>query len=61
MLAISTDAHSQAQLDQMRFGLGQARRAWCEPRHLLNCLPLDRLLAWVARKRSGGAGRPRRG
>ena len=51
MLAISTDTHSLDQLDQMAFGLGVARRAWLEPRHLLNCLPLAQLLQWVARKR----------
>ena len=50
-LAISTDSHSLDQLDQMAFGLGVARRAWLEPRHLLNCLSLEQLLTWIARKR----------
>ncbi|MBI4342099.1 MAG: DNA polymerase/3'-5' exonuclease PolX [Candidatus Omnitrophica bacterium] len=52
MLAVSTDSHSLDQLDQMVFGLGVARRAWVEPAQLLNCLTLDRLLKWVARKRA---------
>jgi len=51
MLTISTDTHSLDQLDQMVFGLGVARRAWLEPRHLLNGLPLPELLQWIARKR----------
>ena len=51
MLAISTDSHSLDQLGQMAIGLGVARRAWAEPRHLLNCLSLDQLLRWIARKR----------
>ena len=51
MLAVSTDSHSLDQLEQMTFGLGVARRAWVEPEGLLNCLPLTRLQAWVARKR----------
>src|SRR3989338_8520211 len=51
MLAISTDSHSLDQLDQMTFGLGVARRAWMEPRHLLNCLSLPQLSAWIARDR----------
>jgi len=51
-LAISTDSHSVDQLDQMVFGLGVARRAWLEPNDLLNCLSLNQLLAWIARKRS---------
>lgn len=51
MLAISTDSHSLDQLDQLTFGLGVARRAWVEPRRLLNCCSLSQLLAWIARKR----------
>jgi len=44
-LAIGTDAHSIAHLDFMRFGVGVARRAWCEPQHILNTSPLTELLA----------------
>ena len=50
-LAIGTDAHSVAHLDLMRFGIGVARRAWCEPRHILNTLPPEELLAVLNRKR----------
>ena len=48
-LAISTDAHSIAHLGFMRFGVGVARRAWCEPHHILNTLPLAELLAVLNR------------
>lgn len=51
MLAISTDSHYLDQLNHIAFGLGIARRAWVEPRQLLNCASLTQLLAWVARKR----------
>jgi DNA polymerase (family 10) len=51
MLAISTDSHSLDQLGQMAIGLGAARRAWLQPRDLLNCLALPKLLAWIGRKR----------
>lgn len=51
MLAISTDSHSADQLEQVVYGVGVARRAWLERRHLLNCLPHKQLLAWIARKR----------
>ena len=44
-LAMGTDAHSIAHLGLMRFGVGIARRAWCEPQHILNTLPLAELLA----------------
>ena len=43
-LAIGTDAHSIAHLGLMRFGVGVARRAWSEPQHILNTLPLEELL-----------------
>jgi DNA polymerase (family 10) len=39
-LVISTDAHRVEELHFMRYGVDQARRAWCEPRHILNTLPL---------------------
>ncbi|MFB0556556.1 MAG: DNA polymerase/3'-5' exonuclease PolX [Dehalococcoidia bacterium] len=45
-LAIETDAHSIAHLGFMRFGVSVARRAWCEPQHILNTLPLEELLAF---------------
>jgi DNA polymerase (family 10) len=35
-IAISTDAHSVADLDYLRFGIGQARRGWLEPEDVLN-------------------------
>ncbi len=35
-LAISTDAHSEDNLNYMRFGVAQARRAWLEPKDVLN-------------------------
>jgi DNA polymerase (family 10) len=44
-LVIGTDAHSVAHMDFMRFGVGVARRAWCEPQHILNTMSLTELLA----------------
>ena len=35
-VAISTDAHSVANLDLMRFGIDQGRRGWLEPDDVLN-------------------------
>ncbi len=35
-VAVSTDAHTQSDLDFMRFGVGQARRGWLEPADVLN-------------------------
>jgi len=50
-LIIGTDTHSIAHLGFMRFGVGIARRAWCEPQHILNTLPLEELLALLNKRR----------
>lgn len=42
-LVINTDAHQRAQLDFMRFGIGTARRGWCEAKDVLNALPLEKV------------------
>jgi len=52
ILSIDSDAHRTEELAYVRWGVDQARRAWVEPRHVLNALPLDELLAWVAEKAS---------
>jgi DNA polymerase (family 10) len=52
VLSIDSDAHRTEELHYVRWGVDQARRAWVEPRHVLNTRPLDELLAWVAGKPS---------
>ena len=42
-IAISTDAHSMQELDLVRYGLDQARRAGMDVGSTLNCLPWDEL------------------
>ncbi len=49
-LTIDSDAHKTAELDYVRWGVDQARRAWVEPTAVLNTRPRDDLLAWVAGK-----------
>lgn len=46
-VVISTDAHSIRHLDWMRYGVEQARRAWLEPRHVLNCRPVDEVVQFL--------------
>jgi DNA polymerase (family 10) len=46
-VVISTDAHQERELDFMRYGVEQARRAWLEPGHVLNTLPLKRFLSAI--------------
>jgi len=43
-VAINTDAHDRRRLDEMVYGVSVARRAWLEPSHVLNTLPLPDLL-----------------
>ncbi len=52
LLAIDSDAHRTEELAYVRWGVDQARRAWVEPRHVLNARGRDELLAWVAAKPS---------
>lgn len=51
-LVISTDAHTTEALNNTRFGVGVARRAWCEPRHILNTLPFDIFLEYLKTPKS---------
>jgi DNA polymerase (family 10) len=44
-IVVDTDSHRTTQLDNMRFGLLQLRRAWLTPSDVLNTLPLKKLLS----------------
>ncbi len=44
-VCISTDAHSLADFDKMRFGVKQLRRAWLTAQDVLNTLPVGEFLA----------------
>lgn len=46
-LAISTDAHNRYQLSYMEYGVAIARRAWLEPKHVINTLPLKEFISWL--------------
>jgi DNA polymerase (family 10) len=37
---INTDAHNPGNLDQLRYGVGNARRGWAERQEVLNTLPV---------------------
>jgi DNA polymerase (family X) len=50
VLTIDSDAHKTAELDFVRWGTTQARRAWVEPGTVLNTRSRDELLAWVRAK-----------
>ena len=46
-LIINTDSHSTDHLEFMRFGVGVARRAWCQAEDILNTRPLDEVIAYL--------------
>lgn len=50
-LAISCDAHSLGDLDNLPYGVATAQRGWATPEAVLNCRDLDGLLAFVHDKR----------
>jgi DNA polymerase (family 10) len=43
LIAINTDAHRTADFDNLRYGIGQARRGWLERKDVLNTRPLAEL------------------
>ncbi len=47
-LVIATDAHAPGDLDRMRYGAAQARRAGLGPDDIQNCLPAAEFLSWCA-------------
>jgi DNA polymerase (family 10) len=49
LISINSDAHSTFQFDNLRFGIGQARRGWLEKQHVLNTRPLSELRTLINR------------
>ena len=52
---IDTDAHSTAQLDNLRYGVFQARRAGLTKHDVLNALPYEKFMAQLAKRRGARA------
>ena len=50
LLTIDSDAHYIRELDYVRWGISQARRAWVTPADVLNTRSRADLLAWTAAK-----------
>lgn len=45
-LAVDTDSHARAHLDNMVYGVGLARRGWLGPEDVVNAWPLERVRAF---------------
>ncbi|MFQ5642757.1 MAG: DNA polymerase/3'-5' exonuclease PolX [Thiogranum sp.] len=48
LISINSDAHSITDFDNLRFGIGQARRGWLEKQDVLNTRPLSELRKLLA-------------
>jgi DNA polymerase (family X) len=50
LVAISSDAHNTLDFENLRFGVGQARRGWLERSDVLNTRTLAELRRWLGEK-----------
>jgi DNA polymerase (family X) len=55
--AINPDAHSTGGLDNVRYGVNIARKAWLTADDVVNAWPLERVEAFLAERREGHGGR----
>jgi DNA polymerase (family X) len=49
-ISINTDAHSEADLDMLFYGVATARRAWLTAEDVINTWPTEKLLAWLQKR-----------
>jgi len=49
--SINPDAHSTTGIDDMRYGVGVARKGWIRASDVLNAMPIDELLAYLRARR----------
>ncbi len=47
MISIDTDSHACGELHNISYGVWVARRAWLEPRHVVNAMGYDELREWL--------------
>nr|BAL54361.1 phosphotransferase domain-containing protein [uncultured Chloroflexota bacterium] len=50
LLSINTDAHSESDLDLLRYGVAIARRAWLTPQQVINTWSPARLQEWLRKR-----------
>ena len=50
-VVVSSDAHSVARLDNMRYGVDQARRGWLEDSQIVNTGTFAGVPGWIGRRR----------
>lgn len=52
LLAINTDSHSATMMDELPYGIANARRGWVTAEQVINTWPYERFIKWV-QHRSG--------
>jgi len=50
LLSVNTDAHAEADLDTLHYGIAIARRAWLTKEDVINCWSTDKLLKWLKKR-----------
>jgi DNA polymerase (family X) len=50
IISINTDAHSEDHYDMLHYGVAIARRAWLEPKHVINTWTQKKLLDWLKKR-----------
>ncbi len=50
LLSINTDAHSEGDLDLLHYGVAIARRAWLEPKDVINTWIPKKLMDWLKKR-----------
>ena len=49
-ITINTDSHSEADFDNLFYGVATARRAWLTKEDVINCWPTKKLLSWLEKR-----------
>jgi DNA polymerase (family 10) len=52
LISLGTDSHSVQELDHMKYGVYQARRAWLEPDDVLNTRSWDQIARLIEEAKS---------
>jgi DNA polymerase (family X) len=50
LISINTDAHSEDHYDMLHYGVAIGRRAWLEPKHVINTWTQKKLLDWLKKR-----------
>lgn len=54
MIALSPDAHAIDGLEDLQYSLWMARKGWCSPDQIVNCMNADDFIAFANRRRPAG-------